>query len=577
VSGSGPNPPISNPSGGQDGSPPVPSPPASKDGTRDGTPGYPSPGPSAPEPSTQPPSKPPRRPGLLRSTSVFSAMTLLSRIAGFARDALQSRLFGSSAAMDAFVIAYRIPNYLRRIFAEGSMQMAFVPVLNEIRERGTPEQLKEFIDRMAGALFVVVLLVSGIGMLAAPLIAGVFAPGAVDEPEKFALIAEMLRITFPYLLFISMMALVASVLNSFGKFALPAVTPVLHNVVMIAAMVWLAPRFAEPAKALAWGVLIAGILQLIVLWPALGRLGLRPTLKPGFRHPEVRRVAKLMLPTLFSSSVAQLNLLVGTIFASLLVTGSQTWLYLSDRLVEFPLGLFGVAIGTVILPHLSRRHAADDSAGYASALDWGMRLALLAGVPAGLGLILLAEPLTSVVYQGGKFTAHDTRMAAISLSAMSIGIPAFMLSKVLSPAFFARQDTKTPMRAAIYTVIANVVMTIAFTLPLWLNDIEGAHAGIALATGLAGIFNTWLLWRYLRRDGRMVLQPGWGRHWLQIGTGCAAMTVVVLGLQAWIGDWTKIASLWERTLWLLVAVAAGALTYAVVLIAMGLRPRHLRH
>ncbi len=504
-------------------------------------------------------------------------MTLLSRIAGFARDALQSRLFGSSAAMDAFVIAYRIPNYLRRIFAEGSMQMAFVPVLNEIRERGTPEQLKEFIDRMAGALFAVVFLVSGIGMLAAPLIAGAFAPGAVDEPEKFALITQMLRITFPYLLFISMMALVASVLNSFGKFALPAVTPVLHNVVMIAAMIWLAPRFDEPAKALAWGVLIAGILQLAVLWPALGRLGLRPTLKPGFHHPDVRRVAKLMLPTLFSSSVAQLNLLVGTIFASLLVTGSQTWLYLSDRLVEFPLGLFGVAIGTVILPHLSRRHAANDTDGYAAALDWGMRLAILAGVPAGLGLILLAEPLTSVVYQGGKFTAHDTRMAAISLSAMSIGIPAFMLSKVLSPAFYARQDTKTPMRAAIYTVIANVVMTIAFTLPLWLNEIEGAHAGIALATGLAGIFNTWLLWRYLRRDGRMVLQPGWGRHWLRIGVGCVAMTAVVLGLQAWIGDWTKIASLWERTLWLLVAVAAGALTYAVVLIAMGLRPRHLRH
>jgi putative peptidoglycan lipid II flippase len=504
-------------------------------------------------------------------------MTLLSRIAGFARDALQSRLFGSSAAMDAFVIAYRIPNYLRRIFAEGSMQMAFVPVLNEIRERGTPEQLKEFIDRMAGTLFAVVFLVSGIGMLAAPLIAGIFAPGAVDEPEKLALITEMLRITFPYLLFISMMALVASVLNSFGKFALPAVTPVLHNLVMIAAMIWLAPRFDEPAKALAWGVLIAGILQLIVLWPALGRLGLRPTLKPGFRHPDVRRVAKLMLPTLFSSSVAQLNLLVGTIFASLLVTGSQTWLYLSDRLVEFPLGLFGVAIGTVILPHLSRRHAADDTDGYAAALDWGMRLALLAGVPAGLGLILLAEPLTSVVYQGGKFTAHDTRMAAISLSAMSIGIPAFMLSKVLSPAFFARQDTKTPMRAAIYTVIANVVMTIAFTLPLWLNKIEGAHAGIALATGLAGIFNTWLLWRYLRRDSRMVLQPGWGRHWLRIGVGCVAMAAVVLGLQAWIGDWTKIASLWERTLWLLVAVGAGALTYAVVLIAMGLRPRHLRH
>jgi putative peptidoglycan lipid II flippase len=521
--------------------------------------------------------KPAPRGGLLRSTSIFGAMTLLSRIAGFARDYLQARIFGSSAAMDAFVIAYRIPNYLRRIFAEGSMQMAFVPVLNEIRERGDEAALKEFVDRMAGALFSVVFVVSGIGMLAAPAIAGIFAPGSVDEPEKFGLIVQMLRITFPYLLFISMMALVASVLNSFGKFALPAVTPVLHNLVMIVAMLWVAPRFAEPVKALAWGVLAAGILQLLVLWPALGRLGMRPTFKPGFGHPDVRRVAKLMVPTLFSSSVAQLNLLVGTIFASLLVTGSQTWLYLSDRLIEFPLGLFGVAIGTVILPHLSRRHAATDAEGYSAALDWGLRLALLAGIPAGLGLLLLAEPLTSVVYQGGKFTAHDTRMAAISLSAMSVGVPAFMLSKVLSPAFYARQDTKTPMRAAIYTVIANVAMTIGFTWPLWHYGKPGAHGGIALATGLAGIFNAWLLWRYLRRDGLLQLQPGWRKHLLRIAVGCMAMTAVVLGLSRHVGDWTAIADPWVRVGWLFAVVAAGALAYGLMLIAMGLRPRDLRH
>ena len=515
--------------------------------------------------------------GLLRSSAVFSAMTLLSRIAGFARDALQSRIFGSSAAMDAFVIAYRIPNYLRRIFAEGSMQMAFVPVLNEIRERGDKAALKDFVDHMAGALFSVVFVVAGIGMLAAPLIAAVFAPGAVNEPGKFELIEQMLRITFPYLIFISMMALAASVLNSFGKFALPAVTPVLHNLTVIAAMLWLAPRFDVPAKALAWGVLAAGILQLLVLWPSLGKLGLRPTLKPGFGNPDVKRVAKLMLPTLFSSSVAQLNLLVGTIFASLLATGSQTWLYLSDRLVEFPLGLFGVAIGTVILPHLSRRHAATDAEGYGAALDWGLRLALLAGVPAALGLLLLAEPLTAVVYQGGKFTGHDTRMAAISLSAMSLGIPAFMLSKVLSPAFYARQDTRTPMRAAILTVIANVLLTIALTTPLWLNKVPGAHGGIALATGLAGIFNAWLLWRYLKRAGLLRPQPGWGRYWLRLGVACAVMAAVVLGLRLYIGDWTTMPSLLHRALLLLAVVAAGGIAYVLALLAMGMRPRDLRH
>ena len=515
--------------------------------------------------------------GLLRSTSVFSAMTLLSRIAGFVRDALQSRIFGSSAAMDAFVIAYRIPNYLRRIFAEGSMQMAFVPILNEIRERGDKAALKDFIDHMAGALLAIVLVVAAIGMLAAPLVAMVFAPGAVDEPGKLGLIAQMLRITFPYLVFISMMALAASVLNSFGKFALPAVTPVLHNLTMIVAMLWLAPRFEVPAKALAWGVLVAGALQLLVLWPALGRLGLRPTFKPGFGHPDVRRVARLMLPTLFSSSVAQLNLLVGTIFASFLITGSQTWLYLSDRLVELPLGLFGVAIGTVILPHLSRRHAASDSEGYGAALDWGLRLALLAGVPAALGLLLLAEPLTAVVYQGGKFTADDTRMAAISLSAMSIGIPAFMLSKVLAPAFYARQDTRTPMRAALWTVAANVLLTIGLTWPLMYHGVNGAHGGIALATGLAGIFNAWLLWRYLKRAGVLRPQPGWGRLWLQLGVACLLMAATVLALRWWVGDWTVIPSLLQRALWLLLVVAVGGVTYLLALLALGLRPRHLRH
>lgn len=534
----------------------------------------PAPDPTAAIPANASPATP-RKSGLMRSSAVFSAMTFLSRIAGLVRDQLQAILFGAGWAMDAFVVAYRIPNYLRRIFAEGSMSMAFVPVLNEIRQRGDKAALKDFIDHMAGALCAVVLVVVAIGMLAAPLIAGLFAPGSLDEPDKFALIAQMLRITFPYLLFISLMAFAASVLNSFGKFALPAFTPVLHNLTMIAAMLWLAPMLSVPPVALAWGVLAAGVLQLAALWPALGRLGLRPRFKAGFGHPDVRRVAKLMLPTLFSSSVAQLNLLVGTVFASLLVTGSQTWLYLSDRLIEFPLGLFGVAIGTVILPHLSRRHTDKDADGYSHALDWALRMALLLGVPAGLGLILLAQPLTATIYQYGAFTAFDTRMGAISLSAMAIGVPAFMLSKVLLPAFYARQDTKTPMRAAIWTVVANVLLTIAITTPLWLNDVRGAHGGIALATGLAGIVNASLLWRYLRRSGSHQPQPGWGVFGLRVLLACVAMAAVVLALRAWVGDWIALGVA-ARIGWLLAAVAAGALAYAATLWLAGLRPRDLR-
>ncbi|KLJ01478.1 hypothetical protein WQ56_06715 [Luteimonas sp. FCS-9] len=504
-------------------------------------------------------------------------MTLLSRIAGFARDMLQATLFGTGGAMSAFIVAYRIPNFLRRVFAEGSMAMAFVPVLNEIKERGDRAALKSFVDHMAGALCAVVLVVCAAGMLLAPLVARLFAPGWADQPELLAQTAQMLRITFPYLLFISLMSLAASILNSHGRFGLPAFTPVLHNLTMIAAMLWLAPRFDLPPQGLAWGVLVAGFLQLALLWPALGRLGLRPRLRPGFGHAEVRKVGRLMLPTLFSSSVAQVNLIVGTAFASLLASGSVDWLYYSDRLIEFPLGLFGVALGTVILPHLSRRHAAQDAQGYSQSLDWGLRMALLAGVPAGLGLLLLAEPITATVYNYGAFGAHDTRMAAVSLTAMSLGVPAFMLSKVLAPAFYARQDTKTPMRAAIWTVAANVALTIALTTPLWLYDVPGAHGGIALATALAGVVNATLLWRYLRRRAIFVPEPGWARYLLRLAGACVAMAAVVLALRGWIGDWTAIDGWQHRIAWLALAIGAGAAAYGVAMLALGLRPRHLRH
>ncbi len=529
--------------------------------------------PEAPGPST-PPS---RRPGLLRSSAVFSAMTLLSRLAGFARDMLQGTLFGTGGAMSAFIVAYRIPNFLRRIFAEGSMAMAFVPVLNEIKQRGDRAELRRFIDHMAGALFAVVLVVCGLGMLAAPLIARLFAPGWADQPELLAQTADLLRITFPYLLCISMMSLAASVLNSHGQFGLPAFTPVLHNLTMIAAMLWLAPRFAVPPEGLAWGVVVAGLLQLVLLWPALAKLGLLPRLRPSFKDPEVRKVGRLMLPTLFSSSVAQVNLIVGTAFASVLASGSVDWLYYSDRLIEFPLGLFGVALGTVILPHLSRRFAAGDGEGYSQSLDWGLRMSLLAGVPAGLGLLLLAEPITATVYNYGRFTAFDTRMAAISLSAMSLGVPAFMLSKVLAPAFYSRQDTKTPMRAAILTVVANVMFTVAITTPLWLRGVPGAHGGIALATALAGIVNAWLLWRALRRAGLYRPQAGWGRYLLRLGLACAAMAAIVLGLRAWIGEWTAIHGPLHRVGWLLLVIGAGAAGYVGAMLAGGLRLRDLRH
>ena len=516
------------------------------------------------------------RGGLLRSTAVFSGMTFLSRLAGLARDLLQATLFGTGPAVSAFVVAYRIPNYLRRIFAEGSFSSAFVPVLSELHQRGDPEALQDFLDHVAGALLAVVVVVTGLGMLFAPWIARLFLLFAGDDSGQVALTADMLRITFPYLAFISMTALAGAILNSVRRFGLPAFTPVLHNLAVIAAMLWLARWFEIREYALAWGVFLAGLAQMLLLWPALGRLGLRPRLRFGLRHPGVRRVATLMLPTIFSSSVSQLNLLVGTMFASALVVNAQAWLYYSDRLIEFPLGLFGVAIGTVILPHLSRRHADTDAIGYSHALDWGLKMVALVSVPAALGLALMAGPLCATLFQYGEFDARDTTMVGWSVIAMSVGVPAFMLSKVLLPAFYARQDTRTPMRAAVITVFANIGLTVLLVTPLWWIGFAAAHAGIALATGLAGIVNAALLWRWLVRDGAYRAERGWLVLFGRIALACVLMAATVLGAKAWLGDWAALGSWPARVGWLLAVVGAGGLAYGLGLLLGGLRPRHLR-
>lgn len=517
-----------------------------------------------------------KKPGLLRSTAVFSAMTFLSRIAGLARDQIQANLFGTGAAVSAFVVAYRIPNYLRRIFAEGSFSSAFVPVLSELHERGDQAALQDFLDHIAGALLAVVLAITGLGMLFAPWIARLFLLFADSGSGQVALTADMLRITFPYLAFISMTALAGAVLNSVRRFGLPAFTPVLHNLGVILAMLLLARYFAIPEYALAWGVFLAGLLQVLLLWPALGRLGLRPRLRLDLRHAGVRKVFGLMLPTIFSSSVSQLNLLVGTMFASLLVTNAQAWLYYSDRLVEFPLGLFGVAIGTVILPHLSRRFADTDAAGYSHALDWGLKLVALVSVPAALGLALMAEPLCATLFQYGEFTGRDTAMVAISVTAMSVGVPAFMLSKVLLPAFYARQDTRTPMRAAVITVFVNVALTVALVTPLWYHGVVAAHGAIALATALAGIVNAALLWRYLIRQGAYRAEKGWLLLFARIALASALMIAAVLVARQWLGDWSQLGAWYVRVFWLLLVVASGAGAYGLGLLLAGLRPRHLR-
>jgi putative peptidoglycan lipid II flippase len=538
----------------------------------------------------------PRRVGLLRSTAVFSAMTFLSRLSGLVRDQVYAGVFGASPAMDAFVVAFRIPNFMRRLSAEGSFSMAFVPVLAEYKARGDEAAVKALVDRVAGTLLAALLVVTGLAVLAAPWIMPVFAPGFGADTAQGALAATMLRITFPYALFISLASLAGGILNTYGRFAVPALTPVLMNLAMIAAALCVAPFMAQPVLALAWGVFAAGLLQLAFQLPSLSRLGLLPRPRWGAADPGVRRIMRLMVPTLFGASVTQVNLLLNTIVASFLLGGSVTWLYYSDRLLEFPLGMFGVAVGTVILPHLSGRHASTDPDGFSRALDWGFRLCLLIGIPACIGLVLCAEPLIATLFQHGAFSAGDTAMARLSLVAQSTAVPAFLLVKVLAPAFYSRQDTRTPVKAALVAVAGNALFTVALMAGLlWLSDagraamaasgghvlaalgqVRGAHALLALSIGLAGWLNALQLWWYLRRAAVYTVQPGWRRFLRQLALASIGMVAVVLAmLWAW-HDWT-LWPWWERIWRLLAVVGAGAAAYAGLLWLQGIRPGDLRH
>jgi putative peptidoglycan lipid II flippase len=479
---------------------------------------------------------------------------------------------------------------MRRLFAEGSFSTAFVPVFTEVKETRPHADLKALTARTAGTLGGVLLVVTALGVLFAPQITALFSPGAIDEPGKFALTVELLRLTFPFLLFVSLTALAGGALNSFHRFALPALTPVILNLCMIAGSLWLAPKLQVPILALGWAILVAGVLQLLFQLPSLHRLDLLALPRWGWRDPDVRKVMRLMVPTLFGSSIAQINLLLDTVIASLLFVGSQTWLSQADRFLELPLGVFGVALGTVILPSLSRHHVGTDREGFSRALDWGLRTTLLIAVPAMLALMLLAEPMVATLFQHGRYTAFDTRMAALSVTGLSIGLPAFALVKVVLPAFYARQDTRTPVRAGVASLVANMALNIALVALLyalwapaadprgWLHGISqvpGLHVALGVASALASYLNLALLWRWLRRDGVYSQQPGWRRHVVRLVVACAVMVaVLVAGRVAW-PDWTAMAS--AGRVWRLAAlVAGGGLAYLAALFAMGFRIKDLR-
>jgi putative peptidoglycan lipid II flippase len=503
---------------------------------------------------------------LAASIAKVGGNTLLSRILGFVRDLVVARVFGANAGTDAFFVAFKIPNFLRRLFAEGAFSMAFVPVLNEYRTRHGRPELERFVDDVAGTLGLVLLGITVIGVLAAPALILVFAPGFGAEPDQHALATEMLRLTFPYLFFIALTAFAGGILNTYERFGVPAFTPVLLNLVLIACALWLAPRMERPILALAWGVLIAGLVQLAFQIPFLARLGLLPRPRINPRDEGVRRTLRLMAPALFGASAAQLSLLLDTLLASFLATGSISWLYYSDRLMEFPLGILGVALGTVILPGLSRRHAERSPEAFSQTLDWALRWVLLLGLPAGVGLMVLAGPLMATLFHSGEFAGHDVVMAQRSLTAYAAGLVGFMGIKVLAPGYYARQDTRTPVRIALIALTVNLVFNLVLMFPL-------GHTGLALATSIAALANAWLLLRGLLQAGVYRPAPGWSSLLARV-----LGATFVMGAVLWTGagataDWIAMGT-GERAVRLLGWILGGGLTYAAVLLALGIRPRH---
>lgn len=510
----------------------------------------------------------PKRQSLLRASTLVSFMTFLSRMTGFARDMILAHLFGAQAGMDAFIIAFRIPNFMRRLFAEGAFSQAFVPVLAEYQQTQSHENVQTFIARVAGQLSTVLTLVTLIGVIAAPVIIFIFAPGFGEHSPRALLATEMLRLTFPYLMMVSLTAMAGAVLNTYGHFAVPAITPVFLNLMLILSAFFLTPFFSPPIVGLAWGVFIAGIIQFLFQLPFLHRRHL--LIRPRRAHGDegVRRVMRLMIPALFGVSIAQLNLIIDSIFASFLKVGSVSWLYYTDRLTDFPLGVFGVAIATVILPHLSRRHAEKNAEHFSYALDWGLRMILLIGVPASIGLIFFSMPIIACCFAYGKFTSFDLIQTQKSLIALAFGIPAFMMVKVLASGFYAKQNIRTPVKVGAIAMVVNSLLCALFIWPL-------AHAGLALASALSGYVNSGVLLFILKKRAIYHPKSGWPIFILQLCLANLMIAVYLYLMSGTIDDWLTLTPL-IRLGKLFIHVSTTILMYLAILYISGTRISQFR-
>ncbi len=502
---------------------------------------------------------------LLKALAAVSSLTLVSRILAFVRDILIARIFGAGMANDAYVIATRLPNMLRRLFAEGAFSQAFVPIFGEYNKRRGHDDTKLLVDHVTTLLALALFVVTLIGIVAAPLIIYITAPGFVKDAEKFNLTVHLLRITSPYIFFISLVSVAAGILNTYNKFWVPAVAPILLNICLIGGALWLAPYFDQPIVGLAWAWFIAGFVQLAFQIPFLKKIGMLPSIRFSLKDEGMRRVIRQMGPAVFGVSIAQISLIINTVFASFLVAGSVSWLYYADRLMEFPSGLLGAALGTILLPSLSKHHADNSTAEYSKLLDWGLRLVFMLTLPAALALGMIAVPLLATFFQHGAFLATDVLKTSYALVGYSIGLIGIIAVKVLAPGFYARQDIRTPVKIGIATLIATQLMNLLFVFGLQLH-----HAGLALAIGLGACFNSAILFYFLRKRGIYQPEPGWGKYFLKL---CIAL--LALGLTLWFGMGSEQHWLtshgWTRIIHLSWLVVLGVAVYFAVLFALGFR------
>ncbi len=504
---------------------------------------------------------------LLKSLATISSLTLVSRILAFVRDVLIARIFGAGMATDAFFVAFKLPNLLRRLFAEGAFSQAFVPIFGEYKHRRGHEETQLLVDHVTTMLALILFIVTLVGIIAAPVIVYISAPGFLKDAPKFDLTVQLLRITTPYIFFISLVAVAAGILNTYNRFWVPAFAPILLNLCFIGAALWLAPYFDPPILALAWAVFIAGFVQLAFQIPFLKKIGMLPRIRFSLKDAGMRRVIRQMGPAVFGVSIAQISLIINTIFASFLAAGSVSWLYYADRLMEFPSGVLGVALGSILLPSLSKCHADNNTAEYSKLLDWGLRLTVMLTLPAALALGMIAVPLLSTFFQRGAFGAHDVQMTSYALIGYSIGLIGMILVKILAPGFYARQDIRTPVKIGLFTLFATQAMNALFVFGLDLK-----HAGLALSIGLAACLNSAILFYFLRKHGIYRPEIGWAKFFFKVCIAVAALAVTLwFGMgseQSWLSS-----SGWPRVLRLSALVAGGVAVYFAVLFMLGFRPR----